>query len=346
MRRRFSILILLSAILIGSIIISSGIGAVDISPIKVAKIFIQKILPSGVRLIRLKSEWTQEEELIIIKVRLPRIYMAALIGMALASSGAAFQGLLRNPLADPYVLGVSSGGALGAIVAFRLGIDQLFHIPTLPMFAFAGSLLTIMVVYNISRFDGKIPTHTLLLAGVIVNSLFSAILMFFISIMGSVQVKSFQFWVMGDLGSTEMSLMLTVSILIFLAVVVLYFRSRELNLLSLGEEAASNLGVEVEREKKIIFVVASLIVGASVSACGMIGFVGLIIPHISRMLLGADHRSLIPSSALIGAIFLIVADTVARSLMAPTELPVGVITAICGAPFFIYLLKRSKKSFF
>lgn len=342
--RRAFVFFILSIALIVSILISTGIGAVDISPLKVAKIFMDQILPLELKPI--KSGWTFEEEVIVTKVRWPRIYMAALIGLALASAGAAFQGLLRNPLADPYVLGVSSGGALGAIVAFWLGIDRLFQLPVLPLFAFLGSLLTIILVYNISRYNGKIPTYTLLLAGVIVNALFSAILMFLISIVEAVQVKSFQFWVMGDLGSVETSLLITVTVLILAATTTLYFRSRELNLLALGEEAALNLGVEVERSKKIVFVVASLITGASVAACGMIGFVGLIIPHVSRMLLGADHKTLIPSSALIGATFLVIADTIGRSIAAPAEIPVGVITALFGAPFFIYLLKRSKKSFF
>ncbi|MBM3237676.1 iron ABC transporter permease [Candidatus Poribacteria bacterium] len=337
-----SMLFGLLCLLLIIVCISAAMGPSGVKPLQVFKILLNQ-LP----FINLKPGWSSEEATIVLNLRVPRIFMAGLIGSALTLAGIAFQALLRNPLAEPYILGVSSGGSLGAIIAMTLGVSTFIGLPTLPIFAFFGALLTMLLVYNIARIEGRVPPHTLLLAGVIVNFFFSAIIMYLISIVGVEKAHSFQFWTMGDLsGLIPGGLMLVIIILIFASSVIIACYARNFNLLILGEESAAHLGVEVEKMKLIVFILASLITGAAVSACGMIGFVGLIIPHLGRMLLGADHRILIPASSLIGASFLIFADTLARTVQAPQEIPVGVITALCGGPFFIYLLRKQKKSFF
>jgi len=337
-----SVLFGLLCLLIIIVCISAAIGPGGVKPLHVLKILLNQ-LP----FINLQSSWAPEEATIVLRLRVPRIFMGGLIGGALTLAGIAFQALLRNPLAEPYILGVSSGGSLGAIIAMALGLNTFIGLSTLPLFAFFGALLTMLLVYNIARIEGLVPPHTLLLAGVIVNFFFSAIIMYLISIIGAEKAHSFQFWTMGDLsGLMPGGLMLVIVILISIGNIIIACYARNFNLLILGEESAAHLGVEVERTKLIVFILASLITGAAVSACGMIGFVGLIIPHLGRMLLGADHRILIPASSLIGASFLILADTLARTLQAPQEIPVGVITALCGGPFFIYLLRKQKKSFF
>lgn len=317
--------------------LACAIGPASISPINIFKIFLNR-LP----FFEIAKTWSSEEELIILKVRLPRILTAGLIGGALTLAGLSFQALLRNPLADPYILGVSGGASLGSILAIWLGLGTIFGIPTLPLFAFGGALLTMLLVYNIAHVEGRVPTHTLLLAGVIVNLFFSAVIMYLVSIIGVMEARSFQFWTMGDLSSSSKRLTWIVAGFIFISGTILYCYARNFNLMLLGEESAAYLGVEVEKFKLIVFILASLVTGAAVSASGMIGFVGLIIPHISRMLLGANHRTLIPASFLIGAIFLIIADTIARTIVTP----VGVVTAMCGGPYFIYLLRKRKSSFF
>ena len=317
--------------------LSCATGPASINPIDVFKIFLNRL-----SLFELSETWSNEDELIILKIRLPRILTAGLIGGALTLAGLSFQALLRNPLAEPYILGVSGGASLGSILAIWLGFGTIAGIPTLPLFAFSGALLTMLLVYNIAHIDGRAPAHILLLAGVIVNLFFSAVIMYLVSIIGVMEARSFQFWTMGDLSSVPKKLMWIVTGFIFISGIILYFHARNFNLMLLGEESAAYLGVEVEQFKLIVFILASLLTGAAVSACGMIGFVGLIIPHISRMLLGANHRTLIPAAVLIGATFLIIADTIARTLVTP----VGVVTAMCGGPYFIYLLRTRKSSFF
>jgi len=324
-----------------AICVSCAMGIAKIHPLNVLKVFVK--VPSLINLPL--QNWTTEE-IIVLRYRMPRIFMAVLIGGALTLAGIAFQALLRNPLAEPYILGVSSGGSLGAMTAISLGIGSIMGLPTLPFFAFAGSLLTMLLVYYIALIDKRVHPHTLLLAGVIINFFFSAIIMFLISIVSAEEAHSFQFWTMGDLYLEPGRLMLAVTICIIVGGIIISCYARNFNLLVLGEEAAVQLGVEVERTKLVVFILASLMTGAAVSACGMIGFVGLIIPHIGRMLFGVDHRILIPASTLLGAIFLISADTLARTILGAHEIPVGVVTAICGGPFFIYLLRKRKKTFF
>ncbi len=320
--------------------ISSWLGVARIGPSRVFRIILSRI-----PFLSVEKDWSDSDELILMEWRLPRIFIACVVGAGLALAGVVFQALLRNPLADPYILGVSSGGSLGAVIAIILGISSIRGLPTLPFFAFLGALSTMFLVYSVARIGGRVPTHTLLLAGVIVNAFFSAIIMFLISMVRADETHKFLLWSMGNLSPTDTKLTIISMTLIVLAGAALYYYAQSFNLFSLGEESAAQLGVEVERVKRVTFVLASLITGAAVSACGTIGFVGLIIPHMMRMTIGADHRVLMPASALAGASFLVLADTIARTIMQPTEIPVGVVTAICGGPFFIYLLRRGRTSF-
>ena len=332
--------IILLSLLVALLIVSAL--ACAIGPTSIPVYDSVRILLNHLPGINIPLDWDESSEMILWHIRLPRVYMGALVGAALTLAGIAFQALLRNSLAEPYILGISSGGSLGALLAIALGFGAVKGIPTLPLFAFIGSLLTMFMVYQVARVDGRVPTHTLLLAGVVVNLFFSAILLYLISIVGLTEARSFQFWSMGDLGAASPAMMFTVSLLVAASGLILLLHARNFNLMVLGEESATYLGVHVERMKILTFVLASLMTGAVVSACGMIGFVGLIIPHISRMLWGTDHRLLIPAGVLTGAIFLIAADTLARVIVAP----IGVITAMCGGPFFIYLLRTQRKAFF
>ncbi len=284
--------------------------------------------------------FTHLEKEIIFSIRLPRILFAGIVGAALSMAGVVFQALLRNPLADPYILGISGGAAVGAIIGILIGASLLpLGIPGL---AFLGAVLTVIIVFGIARTGAQLRSNTLLLAGVIVNAFFSAIIMFLISTSTSSDVHNVMFWLMGDLSlATTGEIVLTGTILLA-GFAVLYTYARPMNLIVVSEETALQLGINVEKAKKILFVAASLITGVAVSVSGIIGFVGLVIPHLMRMVLGPDHRMLLPASFLFGASFLVVADTIARTLMAPGELPVGVITAICGAPYFIYLLRKGR----
>jgi iron complex transport system permease protein len=274
--------------------------------------------------------------LIILKIRFPRVILAGIVGFALSLGGLVFQALLRNPLADPFILGVSSGGAFGAIMGIMLGLSFNMGIPLL---SFAGALLTIYLVMVMGKRKMGMESSTILLTGVIINAFFTAVIMFFISIAVDDRLHSMLFWLYGDLSQSSYTESAIVAPLVIAVSIILYGYSKHLNLLTGGEDMAFHLGVDVNRAKKVCFLVVSLIMGVVVSFSGLIGFVGLIVPHLARMALGSDHRLLMPVAALGGAIFLIVADTIARTVISPSELPVGVITAFIGAPFFIYLLK-------
>ncbi len=279
-----------------------------------------------------KTEW-----MILFKIRLPRILLAGLVGFTLSLGGVVFQALLRNPLAEPFILGVSSGSAVGAIVGIICGFGFHFGIPVL---SFTGALCTILLVMGISSRHGGLESSTLLLTGVIVNAFLTAVIMFFITTTSDSRLHSMLFWLYGDLSQSRyFQFSISLPVILFVSVIIYTF-SRHLNLIVGGEESALQMGVEVETLKWVSFLGISLITGLAVSFSGIIGFVGLIVPHLMRMLFGPDHRLLIPASALAGASFLIAADTAARTIISPGELPVGVITAFLGAPFFIYLLKQ------
>jgi iron complex transport system permease protein len=266
-----------------------------------------------------------------------------LVGGSLAAVGVVLQALLRNPLADPFVLGISSGAALGAGLAVLLGIGTtVWAVSTLPLFAFAGGLLSLGLLHRMAKVDGRLPVAVLLLAGVILNAVFSASLMFVTSIMEPSRSFGMMSWLMGTLMAPTSQALLVLAGYLVVGSVVLARLARPLNLLALGEPTARSLGVEVERVKQRVFIVSALMTGAVVSVSGMIGFVGMLIPHSVRMVIGADHRLLLPASFLVGAMFLMIADTLSRTILAPAEIPVGIVTALMGGPFFLYLLMSRK----
>jgi len=287
------------------------------------------------------ATWSPSWETILFDIRLPRIVLAALVGGALATSGATYQGLLRNPLADPYLIGISAGAALGATIAIIFNVDIWSAVS---LFAFFGAMAATLGIYALAQSGGHATPTTLILAGVALGAFLSAITSFLMFKSDSA-FRTFQIvaWMMGSFSLSNWQQVLV--LLPYLAVgwVVLYLHARYLNVLQLGETQAQQLGVPVERVTLTLVVATSLVTAAAVAVSGLIGFVGLIIPHTVRLLWGPDHRFLLPMSALIGAIFLIIADTLARTLLAPTELPVGIITAFCGAPFFLYLLRRKRE---
>jgi iron complex transport system permease protein len=275
--------------------------------------------------------------LILLKIRLPRVILAGLVGFALSLGGVVFQALLRNPLADPFILGVSSGSAFGAVLAIVFGLGFSFGVPVM---SFAGALLTIYLLITLGARKMGMESSTILLTGVIINAFFTAIIMFFIAIIADARLHSMLFWLYGDLSQSRYTHLAFIAPILVIAWIILYSFARHLNLITAGEETALQLGVEVDRAKKVCFLVVSLVMGLVVAFSGLIGFIGLIIPHLGRMAFGSDHRLLIPVASLGGASFLIAADTLARTIISPSELPVGVITAFIGAPFFIYLLRK------
>jgi iron complex transport system permease protein len=276
--------------------------------------------------------------LIMVDIRLPRILLGIVVGAALSVAGASFQALLRNPLADPYVLGVSSGAAFGVILALLLA--PMLPLLT-PLAAFLGATATITGVYFLGRRQGQLDSGTLLLAGIICASFLSAIIMFLMTTLASRDVRGIAFWLMGDLSTPlPTGLLWILAVGFLLAFGAIFTTASDLNLLLAGEREAMHLGVDVTRVKLVVYVSASVLTGLAVSVSGAIGYVGLLVPHVMRMLFGSDYRILLPASALGGAIAIVLADTLARTVVAPTELPVGAMTAMAGAPVFIYLLRR------
>lgn len=278
-----------------------------------------------------------EQHAILFDLRLPRILLAGAVGICLATAGAGYQALLRNPLAEPYLLGVSNGAAVGTMVALVFFGTREWSRPVL---AFAGALAATFVVYRLARGPAGATPERLILAGVIVTTFLSSGIVFITTMMDATRIRSFTFWLLGDLSGTTSSLLLITFVAAGIGVAVLALHARSLNLMMLGERDAFDLGVEVGRVRITVFVAASLLVGASVASSGSVGYVGLVVPHLVRLSFGSDNRIVIAASALAGAAFVILADTVARTIIAPRELPVGAITALIGAPLFVYLLKR------
>ncbi|MCL5036222.1 MAG: iron ABC transporter permease [Chloroflexi bacterium] len=291
-----------------------------------------------------KKQTLSPDEVILFQIRFPRVLLAAVVGAALAMAGVVFQAVLRNPLADPYIVGTSSGAALGAAVAvlLHLGTGPL-GLSWLPIFAFLGAVGAMFLVYSLARVGDKIPVETFLLAGVVVGSLVWAIVSLILTMAGSGLTK-IVFWMMGSLQSADwIGLAVTGGYLITGGIWMMLL-AHPLNLVSVGEESARHSGVNVEKVKVSAVLAASLVTAAAVSVSGIIGFVGLVIPHAARMILGADNRLLLPASAVIGAVFLVWCDTFSRVVFSPNEIPVGVITALIGAPFFLFLLYKRRKS--
>lgn len=281
---------------------------------------------------------------ILVHVRLPRVILAAVVGAALASSGVVFQALLRNPLADPYILGISSGAGLGTIVAVICGFSwTVLGRSPIAVFAFAGALATVWLVWFIGRLTGKFHVTGLLLAGVAVNAFLSAAIMLLTALAKSQQVYATIFWLMGNMTEEDFLVLWLAAGCVVTAVIALFLISPRLNALSFGDEDARSIGVNVQRTRLVAFAIAALLTAVAVSLSGLIGFVGLIVPHALRLVLGPDHRVLLPISSIIGATFLVLADAIARTIVAPAQLPVGVVTAVIGGPFFLLLLVRYNK---
>ncbi len=321
----------LAVLLLASVLLALKLGAV---PLSVTEL----VLDIGRIVIGRASDLPTEYRLIVFDLRLPRIILGILVGAALSVSGASFQALLRNPLADPYVLGVSSGAALGSILA--LIVAPGYALVT-PLGAFLGAIATIAGVYFLGRREGQLDSTTLLLAGIISASFFSAIILFLMTTLAGRDLRGMAYWLMGDLStpvSAGMQWIFTVGLIAGIGAI--YSTSADLNLLLTGEREAAHLGVDVTRVKLVVYVSASFLTALAVSASGAIGYVGLLVPHAVRLIFGSDYRLLIPASAFCGAIALVLADTLARTVVSPTELPVGAMTAMAGAPVFIYLLRR------
>jgi iron complex transport system permease protein len=274
---------------------------------------------------------------VIFGLRLPRILLGIIVGAALSTAGAGFQALLRNPLADPYVLGVSSGAALGAI----LSLVFTPHIAgAIQIAAFIGAGVTTGVVFFLGRRGGQLDAATLLLAGIITTSFLSAVIMFLMTTLSGRDLRGIEFWVMGNLSNPPELNPVWLLIILVVAGGSIYTTTSDLNLMLTGEQEARHLGVNTHRVKLVVYVASSVLTGLAVSVSGSIGYVGLIVPHVMRMIFGTDYRLLVPTSAIGGAILIVVADTLARTLLGSTEVPVGAMTALAGAPVFIYLMRR------
>ena len=342
MKRYLNILTLILIVFI-SIIISSSIGAVNVPFNKTINIFLSYIFKG------IKTNYSEVQRNIIIGIRLPRVLLGMVVGASLSTSGLVFQALLKNPLADPYTLGISAGASFGAGIAIFLSyaIGSAMR-SLLPVFAFLGGFTTIFLVYFLARVKGRVQVLTIILAGVVVSYIFSSGVVLIMSLLGD---KSHEiiFWLMGSLAGYHSHLILISTIIVSLTLLILFFY-RDLDLMSLGDDQAKSLGVNVDVVRIALFSITSLITSMSVSLTGTIGFVGLIVPHSMRLIFGPKHKILIPSSILVGASFLPISDCIARtvpSLVFHTgmEIPVGVITSLFGAPFFIFLLIRGKKRF-
>lgn len=279
---------------------------------------------------------------IFLNLRLPRVLLSVLVGAALSVCGAAYQSVFRNPLTDPYVLGVSSGASLGAAVAIVLGLEA--YMLGVGACALVTGLLTLVVIYRIASIGNRMHTTTLLLTGVCITFLISAVISF-LMVMHQDKMDSIIFWTMGSLASASWTDVAFVAPVVLIGVGVTLFFCRDLNLMLAGSETARSLGVEVERVRRIILLFTTVMVAFCVSACGVIGFVGLVVPHCIRLVCGPDNRKIVPYSIFVGGLFLLLCDTLARTLLMPAELPVGSLTALVGAPLFVYLLYKNKKTF-
>lgn len=295
-----------------------------------------------------ESALSARDRIIIYDIRLPRIAMGILIGAALAVSGAVMQGLFRNPLADPGIVGVSAGAGLGAITIIVLGstvlgpLLALFGIYTLPLAAFAGGLATTLVLYRVATRHGRTSVATMLLAGIALAAMAGAFSGVLISIADDRQLRDLTFWGLGSLAGATWSKIAAAGPIIIVSLVAAPFMARSLNAMALGEATAYHLGIPVQRFKNVAIVTVAAATGASVAVSGGIGFVGIVVPHLLRLLIGPDHRYLLPASALLGASLLLLADAVSRTIVAPAELPIGIVTAAVGAPFFLWILLRRR----
>ena len=326
-----------AVLLAGAVLLAVAVGSVPIPPLTTIRLLAWKLgavdRPAGI---------PRSSQVILFQIRLPRVLLAGLVGAALASAGAIFQALFQNAMADPAIIGVSSGAAMGAIVVILAGGGAALAGMGVPVAAFLTALATALLVYRLARLGPAVQVATLLLAGVAVAAIISAAMTLLMTFSGQ-QIRSIYFWLLGGLGNADWRSVGAALPFVAAGVAFAMGSAGDLNLTALGEERAGQLGVDVERFKRVMLATGSLLTAAAVSVAGVIGFVGLMTPHILRLLVGADHRRLVPASILGGATFMILADLVARTAVSPQEIPVGAVTAILGGPFFLYLLRRERR---
>lgn len=336
-QRRARALLLLAPTLLLVIIIAIGVGAVEITPLQVVSILLSWL---GLEPI---AEFSEIQERVLQAIRLPRVMLGALVGAALSVSGAAMQGLFRNPLADPGLLGISSGASVAAAASIVIGWNTLGLYAT-PLAAFIGAVAATALIYLIAQEGGRVNVATMLLAGIAINAICGAVTGLFVYLASDSELRTITFWQMGSLSSASWRSVLSAGPFLLLTALLMPFLANALNALLLGENNARYLGVPVDTVKWIIVALVALGVGAGVAVSGMIGFVGLVVPHLIRLWLGPNHRVLLPASALLGAILLILADLLSRTIVVPAELPIGIVTAVMGGPFFLYLLLRDRRA--
>ena len=339
----------LIALLVMAILFGVGIGAVPIGPGQSVAILLDRagllaLIQSVLSAVGIEwgAQFSAQQSAVLWGIRLPRVLLAGLVGGGLSIAGASLQGVFRNPLADPGIIGVSGGAAFGAVIAIVLGIEW-FGLLTTPIFAFAAGMLTALLVYRMARFQGRTEIVTLILTGVALNAIAGAITGFMITIANSEEMRTVTFWSLGSVSGATWRTVGIVAAFSAAGLLLLPRWGQTLNLFVLGEREARHLGVDTERMRIVVIMLAALTTGASVAFTGTIGFVGLVVPHLIRLAAGPDHRLLLPASAIGGAALLIAADLVARTVAAPVELPLGVITALAGGPFFLWLLQRTRR---
>lgn len=334
---RRGVLVGLVVLLAGSFLLGVGLGTVPIAPGTVMRLLGWKFglaaYPEGV---------PASAAIILFELRIPRVVLAVVVGGGLAASGAVFQALFRNPMADPAIIGVSSGAALGAVAVILVGGGVLGAGLAVPVASFLGALAVAYVVYRLARIGPAVQVATLLLAGIAVAAVISAVISLAMALAGE-EIRAIYFWILGGLAGRGWDTLAGAAPLVVLGLVLAMASIRDLNAMALGEERAAQLGVEIERFKRLALATGALLAGAAVSVAGIIGFVGLMTPHILRLVLGADHRRLVPASVIGGAAFMVLADLAARTVLAPEEIPVGAVTALLGGPFFLYLLRRERR---
>lgn len=323
-----------AVLLVGAAALSLVVGVADHPPQRVLA-----ALGDGVQKLLTGQEYPQDAlHTIVLNLRLPRLLLAALVGVCLALAGAIMQALLHNHLADPYVLGVSSGAALGAVAAMAFGTSLAMTVLGVPLMAFIGAVVIVFVVYALAQRGGHVQTGALLLTGIAVGSLVSAVTSFLMMVMNE-DLRTVLFWLLGGFSGRGWLELQIVAPAAIVGLVCSWLAVRPLNLLLLGDEAAASLGLNLQLARRLLLVLASLLTAAAVAVSGIIAFVGLVVPHVARLLVGPDHRVLVPVAALLGALLMVLSDMAARTLVAPTELPIGIITSALGCPFFLYLLR-------
>lgn len=337
--KKVFIAVLLILLFISSIILGISFGAVDIPPYDVYRVFLYKIF--GIKIGNLDEILNSTVFDIIWGVRMPRVILGAFAGMALAVVGVIMQATIQNPLGDPYILGLSSGASLGATFSILIGFSGVLSSFGAPLGAFLGALMASIFVYFLAKIGGRITPFKMILAGMVISSICSSLtsLIIFLS-KDNEGIRTVNFWMMGSLAGAEWSNIVLPIVISVIPLIYFFTQYRNLNLMVLGDETSITLGLNIERYRKIYMILSSLITGVIVSVCGTIGFVGIMIPHIVRLIFGTDHKTLLPFSALVGAIFLIWADVVARCAITNMELPIGIITSVIGAPFLLWLMVK------